>query len=225
MALIVTSAFGVSPQIEPEFSASFAPVKLSRSEQTPVSLHAAMRFKTSDGTPPPALQEFEIDEDRHAVLDLKDVPVCPRGTVESPPPQQRCKDAVIGNGKMTVNIHFPEAEPMETKSELTVFNSGLRKDVRNLLIVGYLEVPTSAEIVISASVRRSKPGHFKLKLVGLIPKIAGGSGSVTYLGLQFRKGIFSARCEDRRLETGLGAKFIDGSFLTGKVLTSCTPLP
>lgn len=210
-------------QSEAHYDASFSPQRLSRSEQTPISLRAAMRFETSDGSPPPALQEFDISEDRHARLNLKDVPACPQGTVESPPIEQRCKDAVIGSGKMIVNIHFPEAPPIETQSELTAFNGGLREDARTLLIVGDIDVPTPTQIVSTVLVKRSKPGRYKLELVGSMPKIAGGAGSATYLGLRFRKGVFSASCKDRHLSTGFASAFADGTRLSGTVSRPCAP--
>jgi hypothetical protein len=211
------------PRVEEEFEAGFLPSVLSRSEQTPISLRTAMRFKTSDGTPPPAVKEFELSEDRHARLNLKGVPVCPPGNVESPPPQQRCKAAEIGAGKMLVNIHFPGESPIEKNTELTVFNRGLNEGSRTFLIVGYLRVPTPAQIITTVTVKRSSPGRYKLKLVGAIPKIAGGSGSVTYLGLRFRKGVFSAICEDRHLNTRLRTLFADGTSLGSAVSRTCMP--
>jgi hypothetical protein len=214
-----------APLIEAKLDADFTPERLSKSEQTPISLRTSMRFKTLEGTPLPPLREFEISEDRHARLNLKDVPVCPRGDVESPPPQQRCKDAVIGTGKMSVYLHFPEDPPIEAHSELTAFNSGIHEGVRVLMIAGYLTVPTPAAVIITVLVKRDKSGRYKLKLVGSVPKIAGGSGSVTYLGLRFRKGVFSARCEDRHLDTGLLATFNDGSVFSGGAIRSCVPSP
>ncbi|HET9676864.1 MAG TPA: hypothetical protein VFP21_05110 [Solirubrobacterales bacterium] len=214
-----------APRIEPEFSGNLSPKKLSRSELTPISVYTAMRFKTSDGTPPPPLQEFEIDEDRHAALNLKDVPVCSPGIIEELPIQQRCEAATIGGGRMILNIHFPEQPPIETQSALTAFNGGLKGGVRTLLVAGNLKVPTPAAIVITILVKESKPSAYKLKLAGSIPKIAGGNGSITFLGLRFRKGIFSARCQNGHLVTGFGAKFADGSFFRGGLLRPCTSLP
>lgn len=214
---------GCAALIEPGFEASFSPRGISRSEQAPISLRVAMRFKTSDGSRPSPLHEFEISEDRHARLNLKGVPACPTGNVESPPIEQRCKAAEIGSGKMRIDIRFPEGQPIETQSRLTAYNRGAGDGTRTLLLVGHLTVPTPAEIVAEVAVKRSKPGRYKLDLVGSVPKIAGGSGSVTYLALRFRKGVFSATCEDRHLDTGFGARFVDGTFLAGAVSRSCTP--
>ncbi|MGN6558275.1 MAG: hypothetical protein ACTHLH_09730, partial [Solirubrobacterales bacterium] len=153
------------------------------------------------------------------------VPICPPGNVESPPIQQRCKDAAIGGGRMILNIHLPEQPPVEARSELTAFNDGLRDGVQTISIVGDLNVPIRAEIIITVSVRRSTASAYKLKLVGSVPKIAGGSGSITYLGLRFRKGVFSARCVKRHLAIGFGAELADGSLVRGGTLRSCTPSP
>jgi hypothetical protein len=182
-----------------------------------------MGFANSDGSHPPALEKFEIEEDRHLRLNLKDVPVCGPGTVDSPPPQQRCRKALIGTGKVVVNIQFPEQpEPIVTHAKVFAFNAGVRDGARVLLLTTYITVPTPAVIVFTVKVQKIDTGPYGLDLVGSVPKIAGGSGSVTYLGVRFRKGIFSAACADGRLQTGFGAAFVDGTQLGEAVSRYCT---
>lgn len=184
-----------------------------------------MAFKNSDGSHPPALKEFEIEEDRHLRLNLEGIPVCSRGTVESPPPQQRCREALIGTGKLVINIKFPEQEPIVTHAKVFAFNAGMRDGGRALMLSAYVTVPTPATIVISVEVKKIDSGPYGLNLVGAVPKIAGGSGSVTYLGMRFRKGIFSAACPDRSLSTQFTATFVEGSRLGGGVARVCMPAP
>jgi hypothetical protein len=64
-----------------------------------------------------------------------------------------------------------------------------------------------------------------VKLVGSVPKIAGGAGSVIYLAWRFRKGIFSATCPVGHLDTGFVAVFVDGTHLEGSASRPCTPAP
>lgn len=229
MLAVSGSALGVETQpgeVEAKFDARFSPQRLSPSKRTPLSPWVSMRFRNSDDTYPPALKEFEIEEDRHLRLNLEGVPVCSRGTVESPPMRQRCKKAVIGRGEMNTLLHFPEAVPILVRSEVTVYNAGIRNGVRTLLMEAFITIPTPAEIVTTVKVRHSNLGRYGLKLVGSVPKIAGGAGSITSLAWRFHKGIFSATCPaDRRLDTRFNTTFADGTRLGGAVIRACTPAP
>lgn len=216
------SASGCPPIVEARFNAGFSPKALSKSKQTPVSLHTTMEFKTSDGSEPPALRQFEIDLDRHARLSLKDVPVCHPGIPDEEPLPQRCRDALIGTGKMEAQLHFPETTMGTLHSEVGIYNAGVRNGARTLLAVTNITVPTPTEIVITIVVERDH-GRYGLKLVGSVPKIAGGAGSIVRLALRFHREVLSATCVDRRLQTGFGATFVEGAYLGGSVLRTCTP--
>lgn len=213
------------PEVEATLEADFTPKALPKSEQVPISLREAMGFKNSDGSHSPALKEFEIEEDRHLRLNLEEVPVCGPGTVESPPPQQRCREALIGTGKLVINIKFPEQEPIVTRAKVFAFNAGMRDGVRAIMLSAYITVPTPAVIVFWVKVKKIDSVPYGLNLVGSVPKIAGGSGSITYLGMRFHKGIFSAACPARSLSTQFTVTFVEGTRLGGGVAGSCTPVP
>lgn len=75
-------------------------------------------------------------------------------------------------------------------------------------------------------VRHSDLGRYGLKLVGSVPKIAGGAGSVTHLAFRLHKSVFSATCPaDRQLDTRFTTTFGDGTLLGGAVVRHCTPAP
>lgn len=171
----------------------------------------------------PALKEFEIEEDRHLWLNLNGVPVCSHGNVDEPPMKQRCKKALIGSGKMETYISFPQSIPITADSEVAIYNVGRRNGVRTLLMDAFILVPTPAEIITTVEVKHSDLGRYGVKLVGTIPKIAGGAGSITYLAMRFHKGIFSATCSpDRHLDTRFTTTFADGTRLNGAALRKCT---
>lgn len=137
--------------------------------------------------------------------------------------EQRCKTALIGSGKMVVHIQFPEVEePVVTHAKVTAYNAGMRDGARALILHAYITFPTPAAFIISIEVRKSNLSRYGLKLVGSVPKIAGGSGSVTHLGVRFRKGIFSATCPaDRQLDTRFNTTFADGTRVSGEVVRAC----
>jgi hypothetical protein len=225
VCLMEAPARACGASVEAKIDARFSPKRLAKREQTPLSQWLSMSFKNSDGTHPPALKGFEIEEDRHLRLNLTGVPACHGlGIQDGVPLQQKCRESLIGTGRMVVNIQFPEQEPIVTRSRVTVYNS-VSNGTRSLLLATYVTVPTPGNIVITAAVKHSDLGRYGLKLVGSVPKIAGGSGSVTYLAWRLRKNISSATCANRRLQTGFKATLVDGTFLAGTVTRDCTPAP
>ena len=214
------------PEVEGKFDARFSPQRLSRSKQTPISSWVSMRFKNPESTHTPALKEFEIEEDRHLRLNLKGVPVCARGNADEPPMKQRCKKALIGSGEMDTYIFFPEGVPIVARSEATVYNAGIRSGVRIFFLDAVVTIPAPAEIITKVEVKHSDLGRYGLKLVGSVPKVAGGAGSVISLAWRFHKSIFSATCPpDRHLDTRFTSTLVDGTTLIGTVVRDCTPAP
>jgi hypothetical protein len=213
--------------VDAKFAARFSPQRLSKSERTPLSPWVSMRFEEVEGAYRlPALEEFEIEEDRHLQLNLNGVPVCSPGNRDEPPIKQRCKMALIGSGNMETDFFFPETASITTQGEVTIYNGGRRNGVRTLYMDTSVVIPKPAEIVIKVEVRHSDLGRYGLKLVGSVPKIAGGSGSVASLEWRFHKSIFSATCPpDRHLDTRFTTAFADGTGQGGTVARDCTPAP
>lgn len=211
------------PELEAKFQASFSPTALSAREQTPLSLRVGMGFKPAEGSILPALEEYELDADRHARLNLEGIPVCsPRPGLDVLPPRTRCDAALVGQGRIKLLIRFPEQMPIWIDTPLRAFNGPVREGKRTLLLVFYVTVPTPAVLVSRAAIEKDRDGPYGPKLVGQMPKIAGGHGAVTELGLRFRKGVFSAVCRSGHLATGLDAVFVDGTRSAGAVTRPCT---
>lgn len=123
---------------------------------------------------------------------------------------------------METEIRFPEAEAIPTRSEVSVYNAGLRNGVRVLFLTTFITVPTPAEIVTTVEVKHSALGRYGLKLVGSVPKIAGGAGSIRSLAWRFHKSIFSATCPvGRQLDTRFTTTFAEGTRIYGEVVRAC----
>src|SRR5215213_4137154 len=80
-----------------------------------------------------------------------------------------------------------------------------------LLIHTYVLAPVSGEVVIPIELSQTSDCRYGLIATASIPKLADGSGSLTYLGLRFRKGLFSAACPKRRLQSRVTDTFTDGT--------------
>ena len=77
---------------------------------------------------------------------------------------------------------------------MLAFNGGVSGGKTTLFIHAYLSNPIAAAIVTTVKVSKIHNGRYGLKSVAAIPKIAGGSGSVTNFNLTInKKGYLTAK--------------------------------
>lgn len=144
---------------------------------------------------------------------------------EKPPLQRICKAALVGHGTVTAEFHFPETTTGPSRVPVRIYNGPAARGAGTLFLVFSLTVPTPAVYVSKVSIEKTDDGPYGLKLVGKLPKIAEGYGSVMRLGLTFGKRVFSAVCRSRHLATGFEAGLVDGTKLLGTATRSCTAMP
>lgn len=217
----------VSGNIHTEFNGDFSPKTLSKKKLTPIAFWISGKLKTLDGTHIPPLKEFLLEGDKHASISVKGIPACPPGRIQSTTSaaaRKACGNTLVGSGKAEAEIKFPEQEPIRVKSELLAFNGGFKGGVTTLYLHAYITVPTPAAIITVVKIKRVNKGRFGLQSVATIPKIAGGSGSVTFFKLQLKKGILSATCPDGHLDARGAAVFgtTPPTKLNGAVVRPCT---
>jgi hypothetical protein len=213
----------------------FTPKALSKKTPQPIALTAEGKIETLDGSHPPALKEVILETDKNGFVDTKGIPVCSSGKLQSrdtSAAQKACPTAIIGEGKTSVEIAFPEQKPISTTSKLLVFNGGTAGGTTTLFIHAYITVPTPAAIVTTVKIKKHPKGRFGLQSVATIPKIAGGAGSVTSFSLKINKGIkingktynpLTAKCTDGKLQVHALAKFADGTQAATEIIRACTP--
>ena len=229
------------------FRGAVEPNRLSRTKLTPISFDFAGKIKAVDGTHPPALTEFVLETDPAGVLDVRGLPACPDGRLQSTTTaraEAACRGALVGRGETTVQIAFPERQPIPVRSPLLVVNGGRHGGVTTLYLHAYITVPTAVAIVVPVRIATAVAivvpvriarisGRYGLRSVAKIPAIAGGSGSVTRFDLEIerefthrgqRRSIVSARCDDGVLEARGEARFADGTIVEGNIFQGCTPL-
>ena len=213
----------------------FSPKALSKKTPTPITLTAEGKISTTDGSHPPALQEAIIETDKDGFVDTKGIPTCTAGKLQSrdtKAAEKACPTAIIGSGTTDGEIAFPEQKPISTSSKLIVFNGGTSGGKTTLYIHAYITVPTPAAIVTTVKISKHPNGPYGLKSVATIPKIAGGSGSVTSFSLKINKGIkvngktynpLTAKCTDGKLQVKAEGKFSDGTVAKTEFVRACTP--
>ncbi|MGN6254358.1 MAG: hypothetical protein ACTHO8_05180 [Solirubrobacterales bacterium] len=221
--------------LELTFNGGFSPKALSKTKPTPIKLAVSGLIKTLDGSHPPALKEFVLETDKNGGVDVKGYPVCKAGQLQSrdsASAEKTCKPALLGTGTTDVEIAFPEQKPIPVSSKLLVFNGGEKGGTTTFYIHAYITVPTPAAIVTTVKIKKIHNGRFGIKSVASIPKIAGGSGSVTSFSLTIDKkftykgrkvSVLTAKCPDGKLLARGDAVFSDGTSAEGEVLRTCTP--
>jgi hypothetical protein len=227
----IASAAGGGPvtaeagNIKFTFDGGFTPSTLPKKKTAPIMLQASGKIQTKDGSHPPALKEVLVESDKNGGIDTKGVPVCKAGQLQSrdtKAAEKACKGAIIGTGTTSVEIQFPEQNPIPVNSKLLVFNGGTSGGKTTLFIHAYITVPTPAAIVTTVKIKKIHKGRYGLESIASIPKIAGGSGSVKSFSLTVGKQqTLFAKCPDGKLQAHATAKFADGTKVSAGIVRTC----
>lgn len=221
--------------LEIEVNGDFKPHALSKTELTPIKFEVEAKIRDVNGGHPPALKEFNVEADKNSAVTVKGYPACKSSQLQSTDTNTAlkvCKPALIGEGKTTVEIAFPEQPPIPVNSRLLVFNGGLSGGTTTYLVHAYITVPTPAAIVTTVKIKKINKGRYGIGAIATVPKIAGGSGSVksfelfidkkfTYKGKKVS--VLSAKCPDGKLQARGEAVFADGTRAKAEVVRPCTP--
>lgn len=216
------------------FNGGFSPTKLPKKKLAPITLTASGEVKTKNGTHPPALKEAVVETDKNGAVFVKGLPVCKSGQLQSrdtTAARKACPKAIIGSGKTSVEVQFPEQKPIAVDSALTVFNGGQKGGTTTFYIHAFFTAPITGAIVTTVKIKKIHNGRYGLKSVATIPKIANGSGSVTSFDLKIGKtytykgkkvSVLSARCADGKLQAFASAIFADGTKASAGIIRTCT---
>lgn len=216
------------------FDGGFAPKALPKNELAPITLTASGKIRSKDGTHPPALKEAIVETDKNGAVFVKGLPVCKSGQLQSrttADAKKACPKAIIGTGRTSVEVEFPEQRPIPVDSALTVFNGGQSGGTTTFYIHAFFSAPVSGAIVTTVKIKKISRGRYGLKSVATIPKIANGSGSVTSFDLKIGKtytykgkkvSVLSAKCADGKLQAFANSIFSDGTKAAAGIVRTCT---
>jgi hypothetical protein len=206
------------PHTHIRLTAEPAPVPVPSEGRIPVSLRLAGSIWTDDESHPSAATEVRFDLARRYRLDLAGIPVCKnRGGRDTGRDVSPCDVGEVARGKIEVEVLFPEQAPSTVAGEAVAYKTGSR----TLAVWAYLPAPITGAFILPVKIDSNRGGPYGPRFTVAIPKIAGGSGSLTYLGLRFRKGLFSLACPHGRLQSRLTDTFADGTQLAGVLVATC----
>lgn len=214
----------------------FTPKSLSRKKMEPISLFISGKVATTDGTHPPAAKEIVIEADKNGVVNAKGIPTCTAGKLQSTDTKSAeaaCGPAIIGEGKTTVEVAFPEQKPILVNSKLLLINGGTSGGTTTWYVHAYFNAPITGAIVTTVKIKKKANGRYGTYSVASIPKIAGGAGSPISFDLTIDKSVkgaggktyhpIEAKCTDGKLQAHVEAIFTDGTKAATEVIRGCTP--
>ena len=211
-----------------------SPTALPANKLAPISLNSNGSIRTVDGSHPPAAKAITVDFDKNGTTDVTGLPTCSAGKLQARDTKtvkKVCPDAIVGSGKTTVEVAFPDQTPFNATGPLVFFNGGKKGGVTTLLIHAYVAVPTPTALVTTVRITRIKKGRYGTRAVASIPTIAGGSGSVTdfsftvnrkYAYKGKKKSYLLAKCATGKFFAHATAEFTNGDRISGGIVRTCT---
>ncbi len=219
-----STASGDAGHLPQLFDFWIAPHRLPARKPAPVTMSLSWKGGTDDGSHSPALRKLTIEGDRQIVFDATGLPVCeggPHFDVRPSDLPKRCRKAAVGHGQIVVEVEFPEEPPLSVEGELTLYNLGRKPGGLDLLARTFLPAPITGEIVFTIKVREIDKGRYGWRAIALLPKIAGGHGSITDYSPRIGKRLLSATCADGRLTLRALSEFADGTRRREMVARAC----
>jgi hypothetical protein len=212
----------------------FEPHALPKRAYAPIHFQGFGEIKTTDGSMPPALQHVKLDFDHDGHLTTAGLPVCRPSQLEGATTAQarmRCAAAIVGTGKLGAEIDLAGIARLRLRSPLTVFNGPKRNGDPTAIVHAQAPFPVSETYVVVIPIER-RQGLYGYRASFDIPPIAGGLGSLTYIGAKLgrlyksggrQRSYISARCSDYILQTRGYFSFADGTVVYGSVFKTCRP--
>jgi hypothetical protein len=236
MAAVVASASGITVKagiIEATFDGKISPTAFPKKEKAPVALSLEGKLKTTDGSHIPAVKTVSLDFDKAGELFTKGLPTCKQGELESTLTSQAkkvCGDALVGTGRVTADIAFPEQAPFGASGPLLIFNAS-KGNKQALLLHVYAKVPAPTTFVVPVKIKKTG-GKYGTNAFIKVPLITSGSGSVTSFKAKIDKkwtvkgkkeSLLNVACPTGSLAVHGDFAFADGTKLSGTFTKSCTP--
>ena len=213
---------------------AITPKALPKATMAPIKLDLSGSLETTDGTHPPALKTLKLDFDKNGALNTKGLATCTVGKLQSTltaQAKQSCGAALIGSGRVSAEIAFPEQPPFPASGPLLIFNGAPKGGKQVLIFHVYAHVPAPTTFVTTAVVSKTG-GKYGTSALVQIPTIVSGPGSLTAFKATIQKtftykgrkqSALLARCPSGTLYAHGEFTFVDGTRASGDVARPCTP--
>ncbi|MGA8747094.1 MAG: hypothetical protein WB507_14685 [Solirubrobacterales bacterium] len=240
VTLVIAAALGstalavpvITGNLEVGIEGRISPTKLSKRIPTPIILKLKGSIQTTDGSQVPALKTLNLQFDKHGTIYTKGLATCSvaklRSTTTSAA-RAACRPSLIGHGRATAEIYFPEQRPFSAQGPMLIFNGKPMGRKPVLIIHVYADVPAPTTFVTTGVIGK---GHGKYGTATQIhiPTIVGGQGSLTgfeaTLGRTWRyrghrESLLHATCPTGSLFAKGEFDFVNGDRISGEIAKRC----
>jgi hypothetical protein len=211
----------------------FTPTTLPKHETAPITLHGEGRIANTEGGLPPILETLTVWYDKHGAVVTKGLPYCTQGKLAATTTataRKVCAGSIIGEGRGTALIAFPEQRPFKASSPITIFNAAPHNGNPTVLAHAYLSVPAPTTYIVPVEIQKVHAGPYGFRTEAKIPKIAGGAGiplegSLT-IGKRWtfkgqRLSYANASCPSGKLQAKVETGFKEGTKINGIIIKHC----
>lgn len=170
-------------------SAKLAPKKLPRQGRAPVAVSIGWKVGTTDGTPAPTLKTLRIEINRHGILDLTGLPVCPYGKIQPASTKRaltNCRPALVGRGSFSALVGLKGQQGYVSKGQMVLFNG--RKDGQPVLYGQiYSRYPFSTSFVVIFEIDERGKGTYGTTLTANLPAGLRAWGNLTEINMRLSR--------------------------------------
>lgn len=170
------------------FDVQFSPHALPRDRPAPVSATFSGRIRAVNGAVPPRVKRLSIAFNRRGTISTRGLPICRQGELQSVTTEAalaRCRGALVGRGHFAAYVDFSTGG-FAVRGPALAFNG--RHDGRQaILLQVYVSSPVQAALVLVMTISHAAHGRFGIVLRTAVPKLAGGAGYLTGIGLTLNR--------------------------------------
>lgn len=158
------------------FEGGQAPSVLPRSRPVPVAVRVAGGIRSATGRDDqlPQLRTIAVAINRQGRLFDRGLPICEVSSIQPSTEEKAreiCGEALVGRGRVTVQVRIPTQPPFPVRGRLLVFNGPTREGHKTILAQAYTRSPPGA-FVLTFRVSRRAEGAFGTVLSTRLPREA-----------------------------------------------------
>jgi hypothetical protein len=215
----------------PWLKVGLKPKDVSRSRPTPGALVVETKIDTLDGDQLPGLTGASLNFDRNVAFDLKGLPVCGGLQLQDGIDHlEFCGPAIVGTGKVEVELEFPENVPLRFASDLTIYSGGERDGVAKLYAIFPVSTPSQGRVISTIEIHRVSKGPLGSVAILTVPQMDGGFGHLVRFRAKIARNflyrgrsssVVSLRCPGRTISAFGTGSLSDGEALEEEVVQPC----